>query len=400
MPGCIGSVDLRSLPAQGLAGGVPQGFGLFVYPAPVVLPAGALSLGGNLQQALPPLQRQAIASRLGTLPLDGPTLLDCFWQSITTHADPTGQNRSKPLTPTVAGNLELLLGGFSLVKSQRLLQTDGEWANVLSVWQGDYRQIRRQNLGDDRVFLGRDKAGNIHLLRASDTHKRFLGELVQRFGGDYRRFIPADLPDEGMLEPHTTISDAFTRADSDSLGADWTERAGDWDIVSNRMQKVTGTATANVAYHNTQLSSANYYVQVIANLAATGQHRGPCARRVDFSTADSGLYAPLLTSSGTDYDFYKRVSGTWTNLNNQLATYTTGVDYTLKIEVDGSTMKSYFNGTLKSNFTDSSLTAIGFAGVVEGTTNGDNFDDLLAEDLVAGDGAEIMAARQMIVVVR
>src|SRR3972149_9293406 len=61
--GAVGCIDLRPLPAQAAAGGVPQGYGLFAYPAPVVIPGG-VHLGNDLGRNLSPTERDGLKSRL------------------------------------------------------------------------------------------------------------------------------------------------------------------------------------------------------------------------------------------------------------------------------------------------------------------------------------------------
>ena len=61
----------------------------------------------------------------------------------------------------------------------------------------------------------------------------------------------------------TTISDDFNRANSASLGANWTEVAGDADIVGNEYNIITAAYGDVVTIHNTALSSADQYVKLV-----------------------------------------------------------------------------------------------------------------------------------------
>ena len=120
----VGSIDLRPLAAQGEAGGPPQGVGIFAYDRPVSIP-GSVSLGQDLNRPLSVAEKDTWKGTLGIAePLEGNTLLDVLWTTLTDHADTTGRDRPRPLMPTVQGNLELHLGGYSLIRRARFSPTD------------------------------------------------------------------------------------------------------------------------------------------------------------------------------------------------------------------------------------------------------------------------------------
>lgn len=181
--------------------------------------------------------------------------------------------------------------------------------------------------------------------------------------------------------------DDFNRADSASLGASWTERVGSWDILSNQMRYETGSTDFDVA-HTAAYATADYTVEV--KITATGSvngHRGPCGRRVNFSTTDSNCYMALLTSAGADLDLYKRVSATFTKLADASEAYTTSSQETIKLEMNGTTIKQYANGVEKSSVTDSALSAAGDAGCLCGGSILDqDFDNFSVDDLAAAAG--------------
>lgn len=70
----------------------------------------------------------------------------------------------------------------------------------------------------------------------------------------------------------TSFSDDFNRADSDSLGANWTEQTGTWDIASNELRCTEGVAYARATaiYSGTGLSTANGYVRITIASSSTG----------------------------------------------------------------------------------------------------------------------------------
>ena len=372
--GGLGCLDLRSLPQMSLAGGTPQGWGIFTYPTSVVI-AGALALGNNLSTNLSNPQKNAIRNRLALPnPISASTLLDVLWEILTTQADSTGLLRCKPLMPTIQGSLELHLGGFSLIKSKMLNFAEPEGPNVLAVLQDDYRHIRQERLGQPQF---------------ADTHKRVLGELVRRFGGDYRRFLPVELPDEGMLKPSTTILDNFNRADNVVLGTSsegwsWTEVTGNIDIVTNQASQLTVSAIVN-ARAESDLSSANHYSQAVAisNTVATNQV-GIAAR---FAAAATTYYTfrIRLTAGRPNHRLAKMVAGALTALlDDDVIDGLTSGD-TIRVDIDGSTLIGKKNGTQILQVTDTAITGNLRTGL-DGFANGASrigWDNFEAADLAA-----------------
>lgn len=57
------------------------------------------------------------------------------------------------------------------------------------------------------------------------------------------------------------FSDDFDRSDSDSLGANWTEAAGDADIAGNLYRLSTGSFGVITSVHNTSTGSITQYVK-------------------------------------------------------------------------------------------------------------------------------------------
>lgn len=342
-PGAIGCLDLRSIPEMARVGGVPQGWGIFTYPAPVVIP-GALALGDNLNTPLSPVARATIRIRLGLLrPLVTDSLTDVLWEVLTTQSDPTGLLHGKPLMPDLQGTLELRLGGFSVIKSKPFSFAEPEGQGVLTVLQEDYRRIRQERLGTS----------------FADTHKHLLGALVQRFGLPRQQFIPDDLPDEGMLEPHTIITDSFNRANnlvlgSSSEGWSWTEQTGTWEVFSNKAAGSSGSL--NTARAEQDLNTADQYSQGgCTDPGGTPQLLGPCVR---FHAVDTTFYLGAHRNSATDptYRLLKAVNAVYTALGSVADTAPGTGEITDKMSSNGSTQEFTSGGTVRITLTDTSIT--------------------------------------------
>lgn len=194
------------------------------------------------------------------------------------------------------------------------------------------------------------------------------------------------------------FSDDFNRANEElGASADWTERgpAGDvdYDVVSNQVNTVVAKAADDaVCAHidSSYITTADYTVEVEANSSGGGLFYGPVGRRVDYSTNDSDGYFALRFENGgsDDYRLYKRVSGSWTQLGSSYSAAITGTE-TLKLEMDGSDISAYLDGTLRIGpITDTALTASGDCGISDATGGSDHsgavWDNFTADDLVVG----------------
>ena len=114
----LGAVDLRSLPAQGRAGGVPEGYGFFSYSQQVAIPD-SIYLGDSLDTIVSNLKKAQVRTALNiTGSFQSDTVRDILWDIVTVHSDPTGETAVMPLMPTGRLELELYLGGSSFVKRE------------------------------------------------------------------------------------------------------------------------------------------------------------------------------------------------------------------------------------------------------------------------------------------
>jgi hypothetical protein len=186
------------------------------------------------------------------------------------------------------------------------------------------------------------------------------------------------VPDEGVLEPHTTITDDFNRADNpDNLGANWTTDTGELNIVTNEVNAITGSAANLGRYSATALSTDDHYAQVtiVGNLA---EFQGPVARKVNSGTLT--WYEAVFETSGADSMRIRAViAGTPTELSSVAIA---GADSdVVRIEVNGSTLKQFQNGAQRgTDLTDTNITGNLMAGIVGYHSNVD-LDNFEAADL-------------------
>lgn len=187
----------------------------------------------------------------------------------------------------------------------------------------------------------------------------------------------------------TLFSDDFNRADNDLLGGNWVERGAagvDFDIVTNRVEIIGLPNNENsVVYNPAGISSADYTVQAVVNPISGNAFSGVGGRRVHFGASDSDGYAAFINQNSGKLHLYKRVSGTWTELGSFITTITAGVDYTVKLSMQGTTIKAFLDGVERISVTDSALSAAGDACINggQGGPVGTRWDDFLVEDFGA-----------------
>lgn len=182
-------------------------------------------------------------------------------------------------------------------------------------------------------------------------------------------------------------TDNFNRA---SLGANWTQRRSfDGDVLIVTSTHAQGGFPDAQATWNADTFPDDQYAQ--AKLAAWGtvyaQWAGPVVRMTGSkptSTDTRSFYAYEAYDGGgaTEHRIRKLVSGTQTVIWSEATTAFANGD-TLRLEVQGTTLRAYRNGSLVRTETDSSLTS-GEAGVTAGADVG--LDDFEAGALTAAGG--------------
>lgn len=180
------------------------------------------------------------------------------------------------------------------------------------------------------------------------------------------------------------FSDDFNRADG-GLGANWTTRhTGVWGIVSNRAACTTGSSVT-IAHYNGSVSTADYTVQSIIN-CGTGNIGGICGRRIDYGANDSNYYRADIRNAANTLRLYKKVGATLTQLAQSGAlTINDSTDYTLKLHMEGTTIKAFLDAAEILSVTDSDLSAAGDGGLVYGGTDTlIRWDDFTIDDLGGG----------------
>ena len=385
--GTVAVIDLRTLPQMGAPGPVAQGYGLFGVNITLGTGYRLIATGSDPNlTAISTNTRNAIGRDLGYT-VSGTSVIDLLWDIFTVHSDPTGFTAPKPLMPETGGRLRLTFGA-AVRQEAFLFGVHPHTEKVAAVLQNDYRAIALD------AALGR-----VH----PDLPGKVLDSWAEKYRIDKRakeqwaRMVPPELREAAVLVAHaTTITESFNKADSDTLGPDlnWTElNSNDTDVVSNAAEWQTSrfSAAADANRANSSLSSADMYAQAETTISGSGNYAGAMVRKD--SSATLTMYGAWRRFDGINWQvrLEKVVSGTITNLATN--TITPSSPDTIKVSAEGTSIKSYHNGTQYGSVTDSAISGNTYAGLfgceASFSTNprADNFE---AADLGASATSQII----------
>lgn len=332
----IDSIDLRSLSAQGVPGGVPVGYAVAAY-SELISANGSIYLGRDSLT----LERKSMAEAALGVSLESTTVVDMVWELLTTKSDPAGLVRSKPLMPLADSTLRLQFGGHSRVERFDIKSHPAS-DKILEVLRSDYALMKANDI-----------------LNNSDHYRRVLGLWERKYGvkGDF--IVSGEI----SLTPRTTLSESFNKPDSDILGPDltWSEENGDWDIVSNQARPPNNFGGDNVAVHTASLSSDDHTASVDSISGETGTV-GTIVRYTDISNH----YIGVFRSFGTDWELFKKVGGTFTQLGVDLSS-AAAPDSSIGVDIDGSTLELFRDGVSQGTRTDATFTGQLITGIRQGS---------------------------------
>jgi len=177
-------------------------------------------------------------------------------------------------------------------------------------------------------------------------------------------------------------TDDFNRADTTTLGLNWTNRKGgdtSYGISTNRASIGLNQDTAS--FSNVSVFGSDQYSQVaLSGLSGTNNETGlgVCVR-CDTTNLGGGApyinyyYAVVNTAGANNVTVAKFVADTYTQLGQRTQAWTDGD--ILKLEAQGSTIRVYRNGTqLGASFTDSTI-AVGQPELAHGASFATGFID-------------------------
>lgn len=151
-----------------------------------------------------------------------------------------------------------------------------------------------------------------------------------------------------LLHARTTTSDDFNRANSPTLGANWTATVSGMSVSGNTAVP-TGGVDHRFAYYSgaswnsTHSSQAVFYGSMGAEMELTVRHQ-----------SNGDLYLLEVNSGSNAIRIKKNISGSFTTLRDFGVGPTSG--HTYKLEVSGTTLRAYDNGVqIGTDLADSTL---------------------------------------------
>lgn len=187
--------------------------------------------------------------------------------------------------------------------------------------------------------------------------------------------------EQPVIAGGATYSETWPGADSDSPNGTltWTEVAGDWDVISHRLQN-TDTGGSNSARAEHDLASSNHSCQAdVSWLAAATNRAGPAAR---FSGSAHTCYVGSGNANNDTRLIHKAVAGTYTSISS--VSQTIGVETLLVKTTANASTVSVDVGAGNSSITDTAIAAgTRFGVAVAGGVAKAAFANVTASDLVA-----------------
>ncbi len=181
-----------------------------------------------------------------------------------------------------------------------------------------------------------------------------------------------------LINAATLFSDNFNDGNADG----WATQNGTWSVVEDSGSYVYYQSSTSEGRASSGASTwINYSVQARVKVDNfNGSNRAyVCAR---YGDGNNYYAASLYNSSGGKLEIRKKVGGSSTTLVSKSYSLSAGTWYTVKLEVNGSTINMYVNGSLELTTTDSSLTS-GKAGLIAYKVVA-KFDDVTVDDLSGG----------------
>jgi hypothetical protein len=274
----LGALDLRSLPHQGVAGGNPEGFGLFAYASPQRHSHLLESFGSDMSALLTKRQkgllRDALALPAGAGIEDRMTDAArqmCFDPSC---VDAAGNDRWKPLRCHPLTKLAgVHVGPIELFPAEVVDAKHLAFENMIAVFQVDYE--RNRHVYDP-----------VTIRKWTGDHMLVLFNRLAEIDADV--LIPRRHRNVGFQVPTTTFTETWPTNSTDiTTGQDqpWTEDNGDSSVNSNKIGAVD-TAVNVVGRCTTNLSSDSHkHTATIDTVQTTNNLRAEVCCRKEAGTA-------------------------------------------------------------------------------------------------------------------
>lgn len=182
---------------------------------------------------------------------------------------------------------------------------------------------------------------------------------------------------DNFTDTNSVSLDAHAIAPTNSPRTAWVERAGDWQITSNRAVMVGANDTIHIASVN--LGQSDVDITVVGRLLVVDDlTMAVLLRFVD----TSNYWFAGINPSLDEISITKREGGSNTKVANTAVTIDTGIDYTLRVRAVGSTITAWVDGGSQVQYTSATFqqtaTLHGIRSFKTGSNPGANFDSFQA----------------------
>lgn len=180
---------------------------------------------------------------------------------------------------------------------------------------------------------------------------------VRGAGGAYLNFFASPYA-SAVSNGSIPFSDDVNRADSNSLGNQWTQGLGWIRVASGTLVGAPGllsTATINGVF------ARDVSVSAFVDASGAGTIYPGLTLRTS-GPGDSNMYLGSLVNRGGSYaaEIWRNVNDVWTRLTSTPVSYSFG---TLRFDAQGSTLSLFVNGQLVSTTVDTAITGAGRVGL-------------------------------------
>jgi ELWxxDGT repeat protein len=223
------------------------------------------------------------------------------------------------------------------------------------------------NVNGTLFFRATDNSGDVELYKSDGTDAVRVKDIKTN-GSSSPQFLTnvngtlfftaSDNSNNQPLYKAVDFSDDFNRADSTNLGSDWTETAGNLNIVDNQLLAIDPTGGAALVNN---VSLADVRVQAEVSLLTSGNSRVDLYAR---ATDTSNTYLGTLVANNGIFTakIRKLVGGVLTLLTSTTVNFPTG-EGVLRFEVQGGQLSLFVNDILAVSAFDTTFVS-GKVGVV------------------------------------
>lgn|GEM_PF-1301589 len=167
----------------------------------------------------------------------------------------------------------------------------------------------------------------------------------------------------------------------------WTATNGTWDVVVDGSHVYRKTGDVEGRTYAGNASWTNYSVEARIKVDNfNGANRAMLNAR--YQDGNNYYAASLYNSGGGKLEIRKKIGGTSTTLVSKNFSLQAGTWYTVKLEVNGSSLNMYVNGALELSATDGSLMS-GRIGLVTQGAAVAKYDDIVVADVAAAPGVNM-----------